>query len=254
MQKTHNKTQKTPLRPQKRKLTTQVQKTTKHNLTIQKRQFNVAAEGEEAPARAPSKRKATPWDKRNPHANDELVEEDKPKIDAFLEPLGLGNYKDKFTSFDQVLMTKRWTLKEDFGMSTKERKLLRKHANYYRVGHYYKTGEIYVPKYEWRQPLIAGRHHNDFTSEDDCTFTLPAKDGLYKAHLRYPGSSYKENYLVRTYHEDRFFVHRSPSAKLSPEARKEVTDMFTKWNFRVPESAMPRGTGADNVDTSSEDI
>lgn len=200
----------------------------------------------------PSRRKSLRWSMRNPHKDDEMVEEDKETIEKFLEPIGLGQYKEKFTSFDQVLMTKTGVLKAEFGMSTKERKMLRKHANYYRTALYYKTGEIYQPKYQWREPIPAGRHHYDRTSEDEVTFTLPAKDGLYRAYLRYPGSSYRENHRAGTYNDARFFINQSKNAVLTPEQQEEAVQFFQEAEDWVPRWATHRGNAAQAPTTDSE--
>lgn len=151
---------------------------------------------QEKPPLPPSKSKSPKFDFRNPYANDPVVEQDKEKIASFLKPLGLSQYGEKFSSFDQLLMTRSPLLKQDFGMNTKERRLLRRKANFFRLGHYYKTGEIYQPKYESRQPVSPIRYHRDETSCDETRFVLPAKNGLYSANLRYPGATYKENKLL----------------------------------------------------------
>lgn len=199
-----------------------------------------------------AKRKSIHWNMRNPHKDDEMVEEDRETINKFLEPIGLGQYKDKFTSFDQVLMTKTGILKQEFGMSCKERKMLRKHSNYYRVGLFYKTGEIYQPKYQFRQPINGTRHHFDDTSEDDISFALPAKDGLYRAYIRYPGSSYRENHRAGTYNDARMIINKSKNAKLTPEQQEQAATFFKNAEAYVPEWVGPRGNGAMAPTSDSE--
>eukprot|EP00461_Guttulinopsis_vulgaris_P004487 UN04489 len=180
-----------------------------------------------------SVRKAPKFDFINWYANDAVVEEDKEKIDSFLTPIGLGDFKDKFSSFEQVLFTRSPILKRDFGMSVKERRLLRRKANHFRVGYYYKTGEIYQAKYPNRQPMSNRQYHRDESSCDEYSFAVPAKDGLYKASIRYPGATFRENFFMATYDEIEAIKNQGPKTKLPPRLDKAFEDFMRKQNVNA---------------------
>jgi len=125
---------------------------------------------------------------------------DQDKIKEFLTPMGLANYAEKFKSWDHMLNTNSLVLKHKFGMNIKERKLLRKKANLWRLIHYYSTGIPYQYKYDLRQKFKpTKRAARDDTSEDEMSFVLPTADGLYLTHLQYPGAPAKVNKFVDSY-------------------------------------------------------
>lgn len=225
--------------PRAKATTTATAMITKPLQKIQKKKFSTDAETAPLPeGLPPSKRKSPIFDFINYYANDPVVEEDKEKIGQFLEPIGLGSYKDKFNSFEQMIFTRTPILKRDFGMSVKERRLLRRKANHFRVGHFYKTGEIFQAKYPNRQPVSPRQYHRDDSSDDELAFILPAKDGIYKAHLRYPGATFRENRLLKTHEEDWHYRPRDeydPDDVVLPHDEKKIKALYEKHNIELKE-------------------
>lgn len=118
-----------------------------------------------------------------------------------MEPLGLGAYADKFKSWDHMLNCRSLVLKHKVGMNCRERKLLRRKANNWRLVQYYMTGIPYQYKYCLRKPPTNVKYQRDFSSEDETTFVIPTEEGLYRTYFRYPGSSTRVNHLYQTYEE-----------------------------------------------------
>lgn len=126
--------------------------------------------------------------------------QDQDKIREFLTPLGLADYAEKFTSWDMMLNTRSPILKLRFGMNCKERKLLRKKCNNWRMVQYFSTGIPYQYTRCVRTPIKpTSVRYRDESSEDDLALVVPTADGLYLTHLKYPGAPEKPNKFVKSY-------------------------------------------------------